>query len=118
MRSVCQFSCNAAQCGQTDKCARANCCSGLSASAEPKSNPAVANSSQFITASPHPDPLTTDTGAPRNIAQYFQFCQQQRPAPVQTRPDRSYRTIQRFGRFLVTQFFQFAQDNGFAKFHW
>src|SRR5260221_644694 len=63
-----------------------------------------------------PSSFRASAGSPRHIPQKFQFRQQQCPAPMQPRTNRSDRAPARLRCFLVTQLFQFAKHYGFSKF--
>src|SRR5580704_10699042 len=104
-RSACQFSCKLAQCEQSNRCSRAACCNGPSAFPSPRSKPAMANSSQFIPTSPSSN-LTAGSCAFWNVAQNFEFGQQQCASTMQARTNRPDGAIQRLRGFFVAQFFQ------------
>src|SRR5215472_2080267 len=113
-RSVSQFSCKAAQWEQPRICSRAACSRGLSA-AESRSRAAMANSSQVIFPSAG-NCLSAGIGSPRNIAQHFELGQKQSAAAMEARTNRADWAIEELGSLVVTELFEFAEDDGFAKF--
>src|SRR4029077_17478206 len=84
------------------------------------SNPKASNSSHFISHFPHSAKVRSSrhAGAAREIAQHFQLREQQGTPAMQPRTNRSDRASRHQRSFFVTQFFQLAQNHGFAKFRW